>query len=118
MATTTIYFGAALVVLGLLAYFLTGQTSFTAMIPSFFGIALCVVGQVARNEKLRKHAMHAAAFLALLGLGGAGARAIPALLSGEALRGATIAQLVMVVLMLVFLVLCIRSFIEARRSAA
>ncbi|MEM6999165.1 MAG: hypothetical protein AAF529_00165 [Pseudomonadota bacterium] len=116
MPNVTLTFAGLLIALGIAAYVLTGQTSVTAMIPSFFGIGLGLAGLAARREAWRKHAMHAAAAIALLGLIGAGMRAIPALFAEGAMRGATLAQLCMVVLMLVFLWLAVRSFIDARRT--
>ncbi|MEM1191601.1 MAG: hypothetical protein AAGI72_23920 [Pseudomonadota bacterium] len=70
-------------------------------------------GFLAFRDRLRKHAMHLAATLALLG---ALVRGVPALLSSDELRLATMSQLVMGVAMIVFLILCVRSFIAARRA--
>lgn len=83
---------------------------------------LLVLGLVALKERLRKHAMHGAALVGLLGfLGGAGMGLpkLPALLSGEAARpAAVIEQLIMAAVCLVFVALCVRSFIVARRNRA
>jgi len=57
-----------LIVLGVASYQLTGRTSLTAMIPAFFGVVLLVCAFVARSsEAARKHAMHAAVAVGLLG---------------------------------------------------
>jgi hypothetical protein len=73
---------------------------------------------LARNEAMRKHAMHGAVLVGLLGfLGSArGLLQLPVLMSGgEVARpAAVIAQSVMAILMLLFVVLCVRSFINAR----
>ncbi|MEM7217372.1 MAG: hypothetical protein AAF515_03335 [Pseudomonadota bacterium] len=116
MANTTLYTGLGLIVLGIISYLATGQTSITALIPAFFGIALGIAGLLARRENLRKHLLHVAAAVALLGIVGSLMRAGPALLAGDALRVATAVQLIMGVVLLVYLVLCIRSFIAARRA--
>jgi hypothetical protein len=117
----TILYAILLILLGVAGYTLSGAASVTALIPAFFGMPVLVAGLLALNEKWRKHAMHAAAALALLGvLGTARAAAkIPALLTGgEVARPAAVAaQLVMLALSAVFLALCIRSFVAARKKA-
>ncbi len=117
MPQITIGFALGLVILGLISYFGSGQASVTALIPAFFGAAMLLCGVLALKQSMRKHAMHAAAALALLGALGSLVRAIPALDFSEPLRGAVIAQLVMGVALLIFLALCIRSFMAARKSA-
>ncbi|HVR07744.1 MAG TPA: hypothetical protein VMW75_06810 [Thermoanaerobaculia bacterium] len=122
MANVTIGFGLALAALGLGGYFSTGRSSLTALIPLGFGLLLLVCGFVARQEAARKHAMHAAAALGLLGVLGP-LRVLPQmlrLLGGEDVphRAAVLDQLAMMVLCAVFLVLCIRSFVMARRARA
>ena len=71
MSSTIIVFGMLLTLLGLAGYFLTGASSPTALIPAIFGVLLLVLGFLARSEATRKHAMHAAATVALVGCGGA-----------------------------------------------
>jgi len=115
----TIAFGIALCVLGEAGYWLTGAKSPTALIPVAFGVLLMVCGILGRKESRLKHAMHAAAILGVLGfLGSApGLIKLPALLAGgEVLRpAAVIARSIMAILMLVFVGLCVRSFIAAKR---
>jgi hypothetical protein len=122
MAKVTIGFGVALAALGLGGYLATGRASFTALIPLAFGLLLVVCGVLARREPLRKHAMHAAAVLGLLGFLGP-LRVLPqmlALLGGGAVphRAAVLDQLLMMIVCGVFLALCIRSFVAARRARA
>jgi hypothetical protein len=64
--------------------------------------------------------MHVAAVVGLLGLIGAVFRPIKTIAGGESLTfGApVITQLAMAAICLVFLVLCVRSFMAARRSGA
>ena len=64
---TTIAIGAALIVLGLGGYVLTGAVSLTALIPAAFGLLLVLAGVLARDDRKRMHAMHAAALIAILG---------------------------------------------------
>jgi len=91
--------------------------SVTALIPAGFGVALLLLGLLARKESLRKHAMHAAAALGLIGLVGAAVMVVRKLAREGNLdgRGPT-AQLAMAVLCAVFVGLCVNSFIQARRA--
>jgi hypothetical protein len=120
MAGTTIIFGVVLILLGVMGYVMTGGASITALIPALFGLVLLALGVIARNDAYRKHAMHAAVVVGLLGfLGSArGLAGLPALMAGEAVArpAAIVAQSVMATLMLVFVILCVRSFIAARRA--
>ena len=110
-------FGALLTLLGLAGYFLTGTSSLTALIPAIFGLLLLALGFLARSEPVRKHAMHAAATVALVGCIGA---LIPLVRTPIGLRPAmaVFSQGAMVVLTAVFVALCIRSFGDARRARA
>ena len=117
MPSTTIVFGVLLTLLGLAGYFLTGTSSFTALIPAIFGVLLLVLGFLARSESLRKHAIHAAAAVALLGCGGA---LFSLMRTPAAPRSAmaVFSQAGMVVLTAVFVGLCVKSFIDVRRARA
>ena len=94
----------------------TGRTSVTALIPAFFGAVLVICALVARNEAARKHAMHAAVAIGLIGALAALGRGVPAALAGGATRPAVISQLVMGVLLLVYVALGVQSFIAARKA--
>ena len=121
MPSTTIALGVVLIVLGLTGYFLTGAASVTALIPAFFGIVIALLGLVARDERRRKHAIHGAVFIALLGfLGSArGLLGIGDVFAGTAARpAAVISQSLMALLTLGYIVMAVRSFIAARRSRA
>src|ERR687892_2906795 len=104
MASTTRTFGIILIVLGLAGYILTDRVSVTALIPAFFGAVFVVLALVARNEAARKHAMHAAVALGLLGFLGT-LRVVPLLLRGELMQPAVLAQLAMMVLMAIYVAL-------------
>ena len=60
--------GIILTVLGLGGYVMSGGASPTALIPAAFGILFIVFGYLARKESMRRHAMHGAALLSLLGI--------------------------------------------------
>jgi len=116
MPGTTRLFGLLLIVLGVASYVTTGRSSVTALIPAFFGAVLVICALIARNEAMRKHAMHAAVAIGLIGALAALARAIPAALAGDASRPAVVSQLAMGVLLLVYVALGVRSFIAARKA--
>jgi prolipoprotein diacylglyceryltransferase len=125
MPSTSIIFGALLILLGILSYvyvLTTPNPSPTALIPAFFGIVLVLLGVVARaKENLRKHLMHAAVIVALLGFLGTVSSflKIPSLFEGTAARPvAVVAQLITAIICLVFIILSVRSFIDARKNRA
>jgi len=122
LATTTIGFGVVLVVLGVGGYFVSDRVSPTALIPAAFGLLLIVFGALARDEKRRKMAMHIAVTVGLLGFLGtfSGLVDLPTLISGGTVArpGAVISKSIMAVLMAIYVALCVKSFIDARRSRA
>jgi uncharacterized membrane protein len=115
VASTTILFGILLILLGVVPYLMTRQR--TALIAAGFGLVLLVCGIVARNDRLRKHAMHAAVVFGLLGFLAAVGRLGMVLARGgrpTPLSGTSLG--LMAVLTGIFVVLCVRSFIAARRA--
>ena len=124
MPRITIVFGAVLIVLGLVAYFVMqepGNRSMTAMIPAFVGLPLLVLGLIAQAKPAsRKHTMHAAAALGTLGFLGT----VPGVIKAIQWMGGTVParpaavqiQVIMCVLCAAFVAVCVRSFIEARRA--
>jgi hypothetical protein len=115
---TTRLVGFLLALLGLAAYALTGFASMTALIPAFFGVVFILLALAARSESARKHAMHIAVAVALLGLLATLGRVVPAITAGAIGRPAVIAQLLMAVILAVYVALGIKSFMEARRARA
>ena len=125
MAWPTIIFGSVLVMLGATSYVngkpseTTGVVSPTSLIPAGFGVVLVLCGLLAFSEKLRKHAMHAAAMVGLLGaLGGL----VPAIrqaskpdVAFDPNAPAVRSGLLMTIVCTVFVVMCVKSFIDARR---
>jgi O-antigen/teichoic acid export membrane protein len=120
MWKTTIGFGAALILVGIIGYFGTETSSLTALIPAGFGIVLTILGAIGRNENMRKHAMHGAAVVGLLGfLGSAsGILSVLAMLRGETVERpeAAVARTVMALICLAFVALTVKSFVGARRA--
>ncbi|MDK3161971.1 hypothetical protein QPK87_36305 [Kamptonema cortianum] len=120
MPKITLITGSLLILLGILSYVLTGMESKTALIPSFFGILYVILGALGHKDNLRKHVMHVAAALALLSLFATGRGTLNAikLISGAAVEvarpAAAYAMGIMFLISLIFLILCIRSFVIAR----
>jgi hypothetical protein len=123
MAKVTLVFAALLAALGLVGFLGTGSTHPTALIPTWIGIALGIFGflAISPNESRRKLFMHVNVTIGLLGfLGGA----------AEAVRGyvhatsagvepdmiALASKATMAGLLLIYVILCVRSFIAARRT--
>lgn len=115
MPATTRLVGLILVVLGIVSYVGTGRTSVTALIPAFFGAAFLLLAYVARNEAARKHVMHAAMVVALVGIAGTGSRLLGAT---DFTRPATLAQIATVLVLAWYLGQGIKSFRDARRARA
>ncbi len=120
MNNTAILIGRLLVLLGAIGYgygLYNGNASFTALIPAIFGIVIMACGHIANaKENLRKHMMHLAVLVALIGFAFPAWRLL-AKASELTLSFAVIMQAAMALLCLVFVVLSVRSFVAARRSA-
>ncbi len=115
----TLATGGLLTLTGVIAYLATGGASLTALIPSAAGVLLLVAGWLARNPNLHRHAIHGALAVALLGALGSvmNVAKVGQLVAGTAERpGAIWASLVMFVLLVGYLAVGVRSFIEARRT--
>jgi len=121
MPVYAIVFGALLTALGAVAYFnpdlLAGgkPNQISAASPAFVGLPIALAGLLSLAAPgARKHAMHLAAVLALLGVVGG---FVPVVLRKFDV-GTTAVQvgLGMTALSGVFLVLCVRSFIAARKA--
>jgi len=119
VASITLLFALAYILLGLGGFILTGSTHKTALIPCAFGVLFVLLGLLAFKEKLRKHVMHAAVLIALLAFLGT-ARALshlPELFNGTAEKPASIiTQSLNAGLSLLYIILAVRSFIQARRA--
>jgi uncharacterized membrane protein HdeD (DUF308 family) len=120
MPKITIIVGTILSAIGVFGYLLSESRSLTALIPLVFGSLLEVCGVLATRPEYKKHAMHGAAALALLGVAGSAmgfVSFLKLLTGGDVARpfGAQM-QAAMFVICLIFLGLCVRSFREARAA--
>jgi hypothetical protein len=123
MAKVTIVFGILLIILGLVGFYGTGGIHHTALIPTWFGLALVLGGSlsISPSETRRKIFAHINVTVGLLGFLGAAGSALHNYGHNRSLGldpdyKAIASQLTMAVLMLIYVNLCIQSFIKARRS--
>ncbi|MEJ5262981.1 MAG: hypothetical protein WHT45_09900 [Ignavibacterium sp.] len=120
MPKFSIILGIIFIVMGLYGYFGISSESITALIPTFFGIPLLILGWLGLNEKYLKHTMHGAAVLTLLGFVGTVGGLIKffKMLGGAEMErpAAVTVQAIMAVLCLLFLIFAVKSFIDARRN--
>ena len=90
--------------------------SYTSLIPAGFGVAIMFLGHLSIwKDDLRKHLMHVAVVIGLLGflaaLGGLFRKGMPSTFSAG-----VASQIAMAVVCLLFVVLAVRSFIAVRRE--
>jgi hypothetical protein len=113
--------GIILIVLGVAVFVATGSHAPTALIPAYFGILLGILGVLARTDdsKRRMLFMHIAVTVGLIGFIFPGWRGMGDLITE--MRGQVILrpaamkeELAMAAICLVYVLLCIRSFIAAR----
>jgi hypothetical protein len=114
--TTTRLVGFVLIAIGVIGYIVTRAASVTALIPAIVGAVLLILGLVARDPKFRKHAMHVAVAFALIAALGTLPRLLPALGAGNLQRPAVIAQAAMVAVLLCYVLMGVKSFVDARRT--
>ena len=124
MARLTLYFGVLLMGIGIYFFITTGSTHPTSLIATWFGLALVMIGALANSKDAakRKLYMHIAVTIGLFGFLFPGFMSIKDLVKSHADQtplahpAAVHEQLLMAILCLIFVALCVRSFIAARRS--
>ncbi|MEM6364888.1 MAG: hypothetical protein AAF539_14535 [Planctomycetota bacterium] len=144
MPKVTILFGLILIAIGVLGFVGSGSQasddvdttaevasdestaatparSVTALIPAFVGVALAICGLIALKESLVKHAMHAAAMIGVLGTlagAGRGGMGLGKFFSGDPSLNQRSFLFVWLMALVcgVFVVLCVKSFIDVRRQ--
>jgi uncharacterized membrane protein len=115
MPKISVFLGFLLSVLGLYGYFGMGEVSITALIPLFIGVPIIILGVLAFDEQRLKHSMHAVSVLILLGLIGCLYRLTHKIIIGN-IDGSSIILILMSAICIIFLILAINSFIEARKA--
>lgn len=121
MAPFALVFGGLLIAVGLLGYFAPGtfgeykDVSPTALIPAVVGAIIAACGVVVlAKPAARKHAMHLAA---LAGVVGAAGGFMPLVRSNfDFKKASAVSGMLMTGLSLLFVVVCVKSFIDARRN--
>jgi len=116
MVSITRAVGFLLILLGVVGYFATGGASITALIPAMVGAVFLILALVARSPEARRHVMHAAVAIALLAVIGGVPRIITAVNAGDIGRPAVIAQIAMATILAVYVLLGVKSFIDARKA--
>ena len=122
MAKVTLVFAALLIALGLVSYFGTGSQHPTALIPTWIGLSLGLGGflAISPNPGRRKLFMHINVTVGLIGFLGGAFAALQGYGHARSLGidpdyTALEAKLTLAGLMLIYINLCIRSFLAARR---
>lgn len=122
MAKLTLVFAVVLIALGLIGFIGTGSTHPTALIPAALGVLLGIFGALAvsPNESRRKLFMHINVTLGLLGFLGTLMGLVQwfQMLAGATVKNppATESKAAMALICLIYVALCVRSFIAARRA--
>jgi hypothetical protein len=123
MARITLLFAVLLIALGLVSFLGTGSLHPTALIPTWFGLALGIGGLLAisPSESRRKLFMHVNVTIGLLAFLGAAVEAVRGYVHAASAglapdQIALASKLTMSGLMLIYVLLCVRSFINARLS--
>ena len=123
MAKVTLVFAVLLIVLGLIGFFGTGAQHKTALIPAWFGLALGIGGLLAISpgDSRRKLFMHINVTVGLLGFIGGAVETVRGYVHAKSAglkldEIALASKITMTGLLLLYVILCVRSFIAARRS--
>ena len=123
MAKVTLVFAVLLVGLGLLGYIGTGRIHPTALIPAWIGLPLGLCGflAISPSEKRRKLFMHIGVTIALIGFIGSAVEVIRTYVHASSTgiapdQIAVASKFTLAGLLLLYVILCVRSFIAARRS--
>ena len=123
MAKLTLVVALILILLGVAVFIATGSHAPTALIPTYFGILLGILGLLANTSKGKRRMlfMHIAVTVGLIGFIFPGWRGVGDLITQ--MHGQLVAhpaamkeELAMAAICLAYVLLCVRSFIAARRQ--
>src|SRR5215469_10999776 len=124
MAKLTIVFGILLIVLALIGFVSTGSTHPTALIPAALGLVFIFFGVMANTPDSKKRMlwMHISVTVALLAFLGTIRADIDSLRLSRGVQfphpAAVLEKAAMSLLSLIYVLFCIRSFINARLKAS
>src|SRR6516165_9147020 len=79
MAAITVVFGILLIGVGVVGFVATGSSHYTALIPAGMGLVLGILGGLSFQDRFRKHAMHLAALVGVIGFAAAAYLSLPQL---------------------------------------
>ena len=113
MPNLTTNYGLFLLLWGLIATYISEAQSFTSFLPSMLGLTLLVSGEMAKLPGKRKLWMHVAVTFGLIGALG-GTRFFMVMADG--LTYASSSMLMLFLTGTAYTVLCVRSFIAARKA--
>ena len=113
MPNLTTNYGLFLLSWGLIATYLSEAQSVTSFLPSLLGLALLVSGEMAKIPEKKKLWMHVAVTFGLIGALG-GTRFFMVMADG--LTYASSSMLMLFLTGTAYTVLCVRSFIAARKA--
>ena len=111
----TILFGLLLVAIGLVGYYFADAKQPMALIPAILGIAMFVCGVVAAQGAMRRLAMHVAALIGMIGFVGPMVTIFNDI-TNAANTAEVLAKGLTSALCLMFVLMCVNSFLEARRA--
>jgi hypothetical protein len=123
MAKISLIFALLLVALGLLGYISTGSVHPTALIPTWIGLALGIFGflAISPDERRRKVFMHINVTIALLGWIGTCVEITRSVMAAHAVGKsadpiAMYSKQLLALILIIYILLCVRSFVAARRT--
>jgi hypothetical protein len=123
MAKVTLVFAVLLIALGLIGFIGTGSEHYTALIPMWIGVILGIFGLLALSPDPGRRTlfMHINVTVALLGFLGTVAELIRGTLKAQATgavpkAAAMESKYALAVILIVYVILCVRSFIAARKA--
>lgn len=121
MAKLTLWVGVLLVLISVGFWLATGRAESAALHPAGIGVLLILSGVLANTESVKQRMiwMHIAVTLGLIGFLTTGVRATIAVAKGTALTLNPLGfeeRVAIALVCLIYVVLCVRSFIAARKA--
>lgn len=121
MVASTRLLGVVLIVVGVIAYVVTGAESVTALLPAFLGLPILVVGVLAGASSRQRPMIIVAVVLTILGAAGTAMNVaeLPALLAGDDVErpSAVVTSTITALMCLVYAIAGIRWIVTAGRAA-